>query len=154
MLPRLALLTTLLAPTALAPTDALAQPFDPGPPPGVPGSSMSGMTIGGAPPQPDGVRIRGAHVFGETVEQRAYGRDYDDSYLHPDIAGGKRGKAPTTEERAMEGRGDLNGVNAGSFARGGPAAIGRSTVTRGRSTGPHRAIIRRPSHAPRNGSDK
>ncbi|MEC5322881.1 hypothetical protein [Aurantimonas sp. A3-2-R12] len=54
-----------------------------------------------------------------------------------------RGANVPNELRAMEGRSDLNSVNAGAFARGGPGAIGRSAVTRGRSPGSHRAIIRR-----------
>ena len=138
MLSRLLLIVGLLVPSA-----SMAQPFEPGPTTSVPGSSMSGMRIDGMPPPLGGVRIKGAHVFGETVEQRAYGRDYDNSYLHPRIPKGGGRPEMTTEERAMEGRSDLNGINAESFARGGPNAIGKSSVTHGGSVGSHRAIIRR-----------
>ncbi|MBC6716812.1 hypothetical protein H9Q09_11405 [Aurantimonas sp. DM33-3] len=134
---RFALLAALLLPGA-----ALAQAYDPGPMGDVPGSSASGMRIGGSPAAPAGPRIRGADVFGDTVTERAYGKNFDDSYLKPK---GPRSRAaqPSTAERAVEGRSDLNGINAGSFARQGPGAVGRSEVTRGRSAGSHRAIIRR-----------
>jgi len=108
----------------------------------VPGRSMSGLPIVGALPPPAGPRIPGARVFGDTVEERAYGRDFDDSYLRPVVPRFGRGANVPNELRAMEGRSDLNSVNAGAFARGGPSAIGRSAVTRGRSPGSHRAIIR------------
>ncbi len=134
---RLALLAALLLPGA-----ALAQAYDPGPMGDVPGSSASGMRIGGSPAAPAGPRIRGADVFGDTVTERAYGKNFDDSYLKPKVPR-SRGAQPSTAERAVEGRSDLNGISAGSFARQGPGAVGRSAVTRGRSVGSHRAIIRR-----------
>jgi hypothetical protein len=134
---RLALLAALLLPGA-----ALAQAYDPGPMGDVPGSSASGMRIGGSPAAPTGPRIRGADVFGDTVTERAYGKNFDDSYLKPKVPR-SRGAQPSTAERAVEGRSDLNGISAGSFARQGPGAVGRSAVTRGRSVGSHRAIIRR-----------
>ena len=120
---------------------AMAQPFDPGPGISVPGSSMAGAKIGGAPPRPN-VGIKNAPVFGDTVEERYYGRDYDDSYLRPTIPNGASG-AGDTERRASEGNSRLDGINSGTFAREGPGAIGSSSVTRGRSNGSHRAIIRR-----------
>ena len=134
---RLALLAALLLPGA-----ALAQAYDPGPMGDVPGSSASGMRIGGSPAAPAGPRIRGADVFGDTVTERAYGKNFDDSYLKPKVPR-SRAAQPSTAERAVEGRSDLNGSNAGNFARQGPDAAGRSEVTRGRSVGSHRAIIRR-----------
>ncbi|HDZ75634.1 MAG TPA: hypothetical protein ENH55_23280 [Aurantimonas coralicida] len=135
---RFALLAALLLPAP-----AFAQAFDPGPMGDVPGRSMSGLPIVGAPRPSAGPRIPGARVFGDTAEERAYGRDFDDSYLRPVVPRFGRGADVPSELRAMEGRSDLNSVNAGAFARGGPAAIGRSAVTRGRSPGSHRAIIRR-----------
>lgn len=134
---RFALLAALLLPAP-----AVAQPFDPGPMGDVPGMSMSDLPIVGTPPPPAGPRIPGAKVFGDTVEERAYGRDFDDSYLRPVVPRLGRGANVPNELRAMEGRSDLNSVNAGAFARSGPTAIGRSAVTRGRSPGSHRAIIR------------
>lgn len=106
---------------------ALPQAFGPGPPGTPVGSSMSGLRIG---PQ-KAPRLRGipnADPFGDEAEERAFGKDYDDSYLHPRIGNG-RGSV-SNEERATEGRSDLNGVNAGAFATEGPAAIGGSAVTR------------------------
>jgi len=135
---RFALLATLLLPAS-----AFAQAFDPGPMGDVPGMSMSGLPIVGTPQPPAGPRIPGARVFGDTVEERAYGRDFDDSYLRPVVPRFGRDADMPNELRAMEGRSDLNSVNAGAFARSGPTAIGRSAVTRGRSPGSHRAIIRR-----------
>jgi len=120
---------------------AQGQPYDPGPLVTVPGSSMSGMRIDGAP-KLDAPRVRNAPVFGDTVEERAYGRDYDNSYLTPKVPRG-RGDDDPIELRATQGRSQLDGVNSGAFARQGPEAIGRSSVTRGRSKGSHRAIIRR-----------
>ena len=132
----------LLAAALLLPGAALAQAYDPGPMGDVPGSSASGMRIGGSPAAPAGPRIRGADVFGDTVTERAYGKNFDDSYLKPKVPR-NRAPQPSTADRAVEGRPDLNGINAGSFARQGPNAAGRSEVTRGRSVGSHRAIIRR-----------
>ncbi|HEX2017781.1 MAG TPA: hypothetical protein VGO17_02470 [Aurantimonas sp.] len=131
--------TALLAALFL-PSAALAQAFDPGPIGGVPGGSVSGMRIDGAPRPATGPRVPGADVFGDTVEERAYGKNYDDSDLRPVVPrNGQEGGA--IERRATEGRSDLNDINAGDFARSGPNAIGDSAVTRGRSHG--RAIIRR-----------
>ncbi|WP_206453118.1 hypothetical protein [Aurantimonas marina] len=127
----------------LLPGSAFAQAFDPGPMGDVPGKSMSGLPIVGAPRPPAGPRVPGAGVFGDTVEERAYGRDYDDSYLRPVVPRFRQGANVPNELRAMEGRSDLNSVNAGAFARSGPSAIGGSAITRGRSPGSHRAIIRR-----------
>lgn len=123
---------------------AQAQAFDPGPRGSVPGSSVSGMRINGAPTPNAGRRIRGADVFGDTVEERTYGRNYDDSYLKPRVPrpNGDETEA-SIEERAVEGRPDLNGISAGAYATQGPNAIGRSEITRGSSVGSHRAIIRR-----------
>ncbi len=105
---------------------AAAQPFDPGPAGTVVGSSMSGARIG-AGRAPLAPRIPGAEVFGDTVEERTYGRAFDDSYLTPEVP---RGRSETPIElRATEGRSELNGINAGAFARG-QADIGTSSVTR------------------------
>jgi hypothetical protein len=122
-----ALLAALLVP----PAGALAQPFDPGPTSSVPGSSMSGARIDGAPGTRAGPNIPGADIFGDTVEERFYGRDYDNSYLRPRVPRGA--KERSNEAVATEGRPDLNPVNAGEFATDGPNAIGRSSVTRGQS---------------------
>ncbi|MBO0905657.1 hypothetical protein [Jiella sonneratiae] len=130
-----------IAAAALGAVPAVSQPFDPGPQVFVPGQSMAGARIGGAPPRPN-VGIPNAKIHGDTVEERAYGRPYDDSYLRPKIPKGTPG-IEETERRATEGSGRLDDVNAGSFAREGPAAIGSSAVTRGRSKKSHRAIIRR-----------
>ena len=120
-----------------------AQVFAPGPGYSVPGSSVSGMRIDGAPPKLHGnVRIKGADIGGDTVEERAYGRNYDDSYLRPTIPSGRVARQPSGQKRATEGRADLNGINAGEFARQGPNAIGRSEVTRGSGPISGRAIIR------------
>ncbi len=134
-------ITFLALATALLSLPAAAQPFDPGPGISVPGSSVAGAEIGGAPPRP-AVGIRNAPVFGDTVEERYYGRDYDDSYLRPKVPRGAQGTGEA-ERRATEGNSRLDGISAGSFAREGPGAIGSSSVTRGRSGSPHRAIIRR-----------
>ncbi|NDW05124.1 hypothetical protein [Jiella pacifica] len=134
-------LPPFLAMAVIAAAPATAQPFDPGPGISVPGSSMAGAKIGGAPQRPN-VGIKNAPVFGDTVEERYYGRDYDDSYLRPKIPNGASG-AGETERRASEGNSRLDGINSGTFAREGPGAIGSSAVTRGRSSGSHRAIIRR-----------
>ncbi|UIJ72298.1 hypothetical protein [Aurantimonas sp. HBX-1] len=137
---RLALIAALLGPGP-----ALAQAFDPGPIGSVPGSSVSGMRIDGAPRRAAGPRVPGADVFGDTVEERVYGKDYDDSYLRPVVPRGGAASGATIERRATEGRSDLNDINAGDFARSGPNAIGGSAVTRGGSGGSSggRAIIRR-----------
>ncbi|KAB0679290.1 hypothetical protein [Aureimonas leprariae] len=122
---------TLLLLAAMLPLPALAQPFEPGPTSSVPGSSMAGARIDGAPPTRAGPRIKDAPIFGDTVEERAYGREYDNSYLRPRVPrpDGER----SNEAVATQGRADLNPVNAGEFATGGPNAIGASSVTRGSS---------------------
>ncbi|KQT85204.1 hypothetical protein [Aurantimonas sp. Leaf443] len=127
------------------PSLALAQAFGTGPIATVPGSSVSGMRIDGAPVLPKGRQIPNVRVFGDTVEERAYGRDYDDSYLRPRIPNVGRDLADegAIELRAREGRSALDPSTAGVYARDGAASIGGSAVTRGRSQGPSRAIIRR-----------
>lgn len=114
-------------------TPAGAQPFDPGPGFSVPGSSMAGARIDGAPRTRANPRIHQAPIVGDTVEERYYGRDYDDSYLRPRVP--RPGKARSNEATATDGRADLNTINAGEFATEGPNAIGSSTVTRGSSLG-------------------
>ncbi|GGE20585.1 hypothetical protein GCM10011390_44860 [Aureimonas endophytica] len=113
--------------------EAGAQPFDPGPPGIVPGSSMSGARIDGAPAVRRAPRVKGAEIFGDTAAERAYGREFDDSYLRPRVP--REGRERSTESRATEGRSDLNSINAGEFATEGPNAIGASPVTRGSSFG-------------------
>jgi hypothetical protein len=116
----------VVAAAILAAVPAVAQPFDTGPAGTVVGSSMSGARIG-AGRAPLAPRIPGAEVFGDTVEERTYGRAFDDSYLTPEV---RRGTSETPIElRATQGRSELNGVNAGAFARG-QAQIGTSAVTR------------------------
>ncbi|WP_102960144.1 hypothetical protein [Mangrovicella endophytica] len=140
-MPRSMVLSALLAAvTALSAAPSQAQPFDPGPAGTPVGSSMSGARIAPVPHR----RTRGipnADVFGDTVEERTYGRDYDNSYLTPRIPNVGRDRDVPSELRATEGRSDLNAVNAGAFARGGPTAIGRSSVTRGSAFGGPRAVI-------------
>lgn len=132
----------VLTPLALllagsAPT--LAQPFDPGPPGISVGQSMSGAPIGGykAPPRP--LSIPNAPVFGDTVEERAYGRDYDNSYLKPRV---RRPDADGTESRlrAAQGRSTIEPDTAGDFARSDGSVINQSGVTRPISP-PRRARI-------------
>lgn len=74
-----AILTTM----ALSGT-ALAQPFGPGPI-GAPASSAAGMRIDGAPTINRGVDIPSPNLFGDTPEERYYGRAYDNSYLRQNI---------------------------------------------------------------------
>ena len=136
------MIRSVLLAVLLLPGGALAQAFDPGPMGDVPGTSASGARIGGAPSRPAGPRIRGADVFGDTVPERAYGRNFDNSYLKPKIPRTDAADQPSAAERAVEGRSDLNGISAESFARQGPNAAGSSAVTR-RSLGSSRAIIRR-----------
>jgi hypothetical protein len=112
--------------------EALAQAFEPGPPGTPTGSSMAGARIVGAPPLPRGSRIPSARVFGDTAEERAYGRDFDDSYITPTVPRGI-GRPTTNAARARAGRSDIDPARAGDFARGGPTAIGQSPVTRGSS---------------------
>ncbi|WP_185983873.1 hypothetical protein [Aureimonas mangrovi] len=127
-----------LALAASPPLAALAQPFEAGPPGTVVGSSMSGQRIG-PPSAPLSPRIANPDVFGDTVEERSWGRDYDDSHLWPVIPTPRA--APSTEMRAFEGQSRLDPARAGTFSRSGPAAIGSSEVTRPRLGAP-RAIRR------------
>ncbi len=100
---------SLLALAAAAPlaVPAAAQPFDPGPQGSVVGQSMSGAPIGGyrAPSRP--LSIPNAPVFGDTVEERTYGRDYDNSYLSPARRAARRRRnldAPARSGRARDDR--------------------------------------------------
>lgn len=120
----------VLAGLTLSGGQALAQAFGSGPAGTPTGSSMSGARIVGAPPPLRGNRVPNARVFGDTAEERAYGKDYDDSYIRPKVRTGLRSGA-SNEERATEGRSELNTINSGAFSRQGPSAIGRSAVTRG-----------------------
>ena len=113
---------------------AAAQAFEPGPPGTPVGSSMAGAKIVGAPKQPRGDQIPNAKVFGDTAAERAYGRDFDDSYITPKVPRGI-GKDRTNAARAQTGRSNVDPTNAGDFARSGPQAIGKSAVTRGSSLG-------------------
>ncbi|BDA86290.1 hypothetical protein Sa4125_38320 [Aureimonas sp. SA4125] len=115
---------------ALGTGEAAAQAFEPGPPGTPTGTSMAGASIVGAPKLPRGNRIPNARVFGDTAEERAYGRDFDDSYITPEVP---RGIGRKTTNPARAGRSDIDPTSAGDFARGGPAAIGQSSVTRGSS---------------------
>ena len=117
---------------ALSGGEAGAQAFGSGPPGTPTGSSMSGARIVGAPKPGHGRRIPNAKVFGDTAEERAYGKDYDDSYIRPKIRTGVR-SGRTNEETATEGRAGLDPINSGAYARQGPSAIGRSAVTHGSS---------------------
>lgn len=132
---------TLSILTGLA-TAVSAQAFGPGPPGIAVGSSMSGKRIVGAPRAQGGPRIPNADVFGDEAEERRFGRDYDDSYLRPEIRSFERDAS--TERRAIEGRSSLDGVGAGVFAREGASAIGRSSVTRPSSNGRAKIIFTRP----------
>ena len=131
-----------LAALALAPLlagPALAQPFDPGPQGAVVGQSMSGAPIGGyrAPSRP--LSIPNAPVFGDTVEERTYGRDYDNSYLRPRV---RQPDADGTSSRlrAAQGRSSIGPDTAGDFARSDGSVINQSGVTRPISP-PRRARI-------------
>ncbi|RIY00110.1 hypothetical protein D3218_12510 [Aureimonas flava] len=119
--------------------EAGAQPFDPGPPGISVGQSMSGAPIAGYRPPSPPLAIPNAPVFGDTVQERAYGRDYDDSYLHPRIV---RPDADGTSSRlrAAEGRSTIEPDTAGDFARSDGSVINRSGVTRPISP-PRRARI-------------
>ena len=137
----LALIAAIGAAAAASP--ALAQPYDPGPQFSVPGSSVAGMRIGGAPPKLQSRSVPNAPVFGDTVEERYYGRPYDDSYLHPRIPRGSS-EAGSIQRRARQGDPGLDPARAGEFARSGPSAIGSSEVTRDRTRGSgNRAVIRK-----------
>ncbi|MFD2238401.1 hypothetical protein [Aureimonas populi] len=116
-----------LALLAAGGSHAWAQPFESGPPGTVVGTSQSGARVGGAV-RLNTPRVPNARVFGDTVEERAWGRDYDDSHLRPRVP---RATADTPIElRAREGSSRLDSGRAGSFAREGPRAIGGSSVTR------------------------
>lgn len=122
---------------------ASAQAFGPGPPGIAVGSSMSGKRIVGAPrAHGSGPRIPNADVFGDEAEERRFGRDYDDSYLRPEIRSFERDSS--TERRAIEGRSSLDGIGAGVFARDGATAIGKSSVTRPSSNGRARIVFTKP----------
>ncbi len=126
--PRGLVLAGLTALAAALSTEAVAQPYEPGPLGRVPGSSVSGMRIDGAPRVRRNVDIPRAKVYGDTVEERAYGREFDDSYLRPKVVQPRA--APPVELRATEGRSDLNTINSGVFSRSDPGVISRSGVTR------------------------
>ena len=121
-------LAGLTAVAAVLATETVAQPYEPGPLGRVPGSSVSGMRIDGAPRVRRNVDIPRAKVYGDTVEERAYGREFDDSYLRPKVVQPRA--APPVELRATEGRSDLNTINSGVFSRSDPGVISRSGVTR------------------------
>ncbi|MER0236548.1 hypothetical protein [Fulvimarina sp. MAC8] len=126
--------------------EALAQPYGPGPAGTLPGTSMAGARIIGAPTPAPG--IQGARIFGDTNAERRFGRAYDDSYLRPKVVQPESGNSAA--RRAVEGRSDLNGISAGTFAREGATAIGRSSVTRGRSMG-RRLVVPEPKGHPARG---
>ncbi|WP_294641130.1 hypothetical protein [uncultured Aureimonas sp.] len=132
---------SLLALAAAAPlaVPATAQPFDPGPQGSVVGQSMSGAPIGGyrAPSRP--LSIPNAPVFGDTVEERTYGRDYDNSYLRPRVVR-PDADGTSTRLRAAEGRATIGSDTAGDFARSDGSVINNSGVTRPISP-PRRARI-------------
>ena len=110
-----------------AATPAAAQPFEAGPPGTVVGSSMANAPLAGQ--RSLGTpRIPNAPVFGDTVEERAWGRDFDDSHLTPKVRRAR--EAPPIALRAYEGRSTLDAARADAFARSGPTAIGGSSVTR------------------------
>lgn len=114
---------------ALGAAPAGAQAFDPGPPGMVVGRSMAHMPIVPViPPLAKG--IPNADIFGDEVEERAYGRDFDNSYLKPKIPNIGRDKEMPIELRATEGRSDLNPVNSGALSRAGPLATGAGPYTR------------------------
>ena len=108
---------------------------------------MSGARIVGVPERPKG--IEGARIFGDTNAERRFGKPYDDSYLRPKVIRPEAGNSAA--RRAVEGRSDLNGISAGTFARDGATAIGRSSVTRGRSEGRRLAVPQPQGHPARGG---
>lgn len=118
-----------LAVLLLAASPVLAQAFGPGPMGTVPGSSMAGAPIGGSPRLRPRNQIPNAPVFGDTVEERAYGREFDDSYLRPVVPRPDLG-GDETAIRATRGRSTVEQDNAGAFARSDPSAINQSGVTR------------------------
>jgi len=113
--------------TAVAPL--AAQPFEAGPPGTVVGSSMSGAPIGGYRPSRPAVAVPGAPVFGDTVEERSWGRDYDDSHLRPKVPRPDADGAET-RLRAAQGRSTIQSDTAGDFARSDPSVLNQSGVTR------------------------
>ncbi|WP_182086888.1 hypothetical protein [Aureimonas sp. ME7] len=130
MSPRNALLLTaiVIAP-CLGTQTAGAQAFDPGPRAAVPGGSIAIAPIGGYRRPAAPLAIPNAPVFGDTVEERRYGRDYDDSYrrprvVKPDVDGS------STRLRAAQGRSTIEPDTAGDFARSDGSVINRSGVTR------------------------
>lgn len=139
-------IATVFLGLALSGGEAGAQAFGSGPPGTPTGSSMSGARIVGQPKPSQGRRIPNAKVFGDRAEERAYGKDFDDSYIRPKVRTGIR-SGRSNEETATQGQSNLDGVNSGAFARQGPTAIGRSAVTHGSSRGSHggRARIVRPA---------
>ncbi len=136
LLRRLAVLSAL---SALLRGAAMAQPFDPGPPGTPVGSSMSGAVIPGAPRVRSPLAIPNAPVFGDTVEERQYGRDYDNSYLKPRIPR-PDADGSSTRLRAREGDPAIGPDRAGDFARSDGSVINESGVTRP-LTPPRRARI-------------
>ncbi|RFC64171.1 hypothetical protein DYI37_07385 [Fulvimarina endophytica] len=110
---------------------ATAQPYGPGPAGDLPGTSMADLPIVGAPQRVPG--IPGARIFGDTNEERLYGKPFDDSYLTPKVIRPDVGNSASRQ--AIEGRSALGGVAADLYAREGPAAIGGSAITRGQSQG-------------------
>lgn len=117
----------LLAAASAGP--ARSQAFDPGPPGTAVGSSMSGARIGGHRPVRTPFAVPNAPVFGDTVEERAYGRDYDDSTLRPRVPRPDADGA-STRLRAREGSSVIRPDTAGDFARSDPGVLNRSGVTR------------------------
>lgn len=122
-------LAALLAGLTFSAGAAQAQAFGSGPPGTPTGSSMSGARIVGQPKVRSGNRVPNARVFGDTAEERAYGKDFDDSYIKPKVRKGIR-SGKSNAERAAEGRSSLDPAAAGAYAVDGPTAIGRSAVTR------------------------
>ncbi|MEN3794181.1 hypothetical protein [Fulvimarina sp. MAC3] len=126
--------------------ESLAQPYGPGPAGTLPGTSMAGARIVGAPTQSPG--IEGARIFGDTNAERQFGKPFNDSYLRPKVIQPEAGNSAARQ--AVEGRSDLNGISAGRFAREGATAIGRSSVTRGQSMG-RRPVAPQPKGHPARG---
>src|SRR3954469_13819101 len=87
--------------------DAAAQAFGAGTPGTPVGSSMAGAPIAGAPILPRGHQIPDARVFGDNAEERAYGQDFDDSYITPEVPRGI-GRAGSNAARARAGRSNID----------------------------------------------
>ncbi|SMC36594.1 hypothetical protein SAMN06297251_101405 [Fulvimarina manganoxydans] len=141
-------LTGLGGVSAVSIGESAAQPFGPGPAGTLPGTSSTGQRIVGAPPPPSsGLRIPNAEVFGDTVLERQYGREFDDSYLKPKVPQPQAGNSAT--EQAIQGRSGLSNPAADFYSRQGPSAIGGSSISGTESRGRRhpaeggRAIIRR-----------